>query len=375
MLGLLSCFDVSNIYCDDQGQQAKLIDHDFYQVGLSSDWNESSPETAWSIHVPFLGDHSNGFFGLYQGDRNAWVVSRSAKCHLHKLLENEIISNGSSPNIRECFETAYAKMDAHLQSTGRDRGTSATTCMIRKHDNKLCLYVSNVGDTRAILCRLSETIRLTKDHIPSAEEERKRLAESQSFVNSSNNTRGLFRLSRALGSHLLKQWIISKPDYMELDLTQQDSMVILVSHGVSEVMSDVDTVKVAQGRIPASGDIAQAMSDSVLEEAQRRGGKGNLVVMVIRLDWNFNGSRLRSRQSSWWSSSKRSQGSSINGSQRSFSQSSSWGSRRSSGWSMSSGQSSVQSSGQSSRRSSSRPPSSTLSVRRTPSRLDVSDLS
>ena len=261
-----------------------------YAVGISHCVNSGVAENACAAETPFLNDEgSSGFFALFEGHRSGMVASRTASLHLPGLLRREILSSpdSSSHDMRESFERAFATMDESLKTIAVDRGTSATACLVRKQDNRLRLHVSNVGNTRAVLCRGSAAVRLTEEHTAESEAEKDRLAACKAYTHSDRRLQQLLPSSRALGDHLLKDWVISTPHYFACDLTPDDSLLVCTTSSISGVLSDQDIADIAL----AAGAGAKAASDALLEEAALRGARGALAVLVVRLDCDADGSR------------------------------------------------------------------------------------
>jgi serine/threonine protein phosphatase PrpC len=223
----------------------------FFQVGIAHSVNNGVPENACTIKSPYLDEAGSAFFALYEGHRNALDVSRTSAAYLHELLRQNILSSGQAPDLRRCFENAFARMDDDLKTIAVDRGTAATACVVRKCRNKLRLHVSNVGSTLALLCRGEAPIRLTEDHTLTSETEKTRLAASNSYTNSHVRVRELLSSTRALGDHLLKGWVISKPHYFDCDLTPEDSFLLIITSNISAVLPDHEAVKLTHGSHPS----------------------------------------------------------------------------------------------------------------------------
>jgi serine/threonine protein phosphatase PrpC len=60
------------------------------------------------------------------------------------------------------------------------------------------IYCANSGDSRAVMCKNSETVELSTDHKPDDPKEKERIEKADGFV-SMGRTNGIISLSRALG--------------------------------------------------------------------------------------------------------------------------------------------------------------------------------
>lgn len=200
--------------------------------------------------------------------------------------------------------------------------------MVRQVGDHRVLYSANVGDSRAVLCRGTEAIRLTIDHKASLAEEAKRIREAGGFIGRNKRVNGVLAISRALGDHmvsrdtrvgprlsgerpprLLTLWssparslslsrlfssqlkncggglndvVSAEPYCAETILTPADSYVLMACDGVWDVLSDQeamdfmlakvatyeDQVKEAKRKgVAANGDAAVPMEDIKTTEA------------------------------------------------------------------------------------------------------------
>ena len=220
-----------------------------FEVACTENCISSIGEDSSTVKIPFLNEDSCGFFALYEGHRNGYVASRTASLSFDEFLRKAIASHGPASDLRSCFETAYAQTDKLIERAALDRGTSAIAFMIRKHENNLRLYFSNVGCSRAILCRGSSSILLSEEHAPKSDVESARLASSSAYGRTSIQIRQLLTCTRALGDHLFKDWMISTPYYMDCDLTADDSAIICISSNLADLVSDEEIVDLSQGHI------------------------------------------------------------------------------------------------------------------------------
>ena len=293
---LWSCIAKPNIEDDLSRTDATLEDERLFEVGQTHYFNGYAPENAIKVKVPFLSECQAGYFALFEGHRNGYVVSHTVSNLLHDFLQKEILLDESSGlDIRLCFESAYSKADDRVKTIAADRGTSAAAWIIRKCENKLRLHFSNVGGSRAVLCRGTTTVRLTDEHVPSNVDERRRLESTSAYANSCSGVRQLVPTTRAIGDHLLKGWVISRPHYSTYDLSPEDTFIVCMTSNISQLINDEEVLALS------AGESAQGLSDCLVAEAADRGAQGCLSALVVRLDWHADssrGSRL-SRGGSW----------------------------------------------------------------------------
>jgi protein phosphatase PTC1 len=241
-----SCFGPSESAADFEAHHVR---HHFFEVGLAHDVNSKhreSMEDAHVVKVPFMGEESTGFFAIYDGHGGSEASTLASKT-LHNLIEAEIKKKGAnpSPTMKECFEAAYAAMDEQLKLPG-DPGSTAITCLLRREGAAQRIYTANAGDARAVLCRSGRALRLSYDHKPSDEKEKQRITELGGFV-TSDRVNGILAISRALGDHPFKKWVISTPFFVESDMNRSDSMLLIACDGLWDVIGDQEAVDLVRG--------------------------------------------------------------------------------------------------------------------------------
>ena len=161
--------------------------------------------------------------------------------------------------ISAALQAAHMELD---QRVLRGKYTGGTTCVtvLLHHDNKVAeensnstvssssspcttLYISNVGDSRAVLSRNSLAYSLTSDHKPDGlrKDERERVERAGGRVVWVSGWRvdGVLNISRAIGDAHLKDplhphlgRIVARPEISLLRVTEEDEFVILASDGV-----------------------------------------------------------------------------------------------------------------------------------------------
>ena len=87
-------------------------------------------------------------------------------------------------------------------------------------------------------------------------------------------------VSRALGDHALKKYVISEPNFWEGDLTPADTFLLIACDGLWDVVDDQESVDIV-----ANITTAKEMSEALVSEALKRGSKDNISVIAVRFCW------------------------------------------------------------------------------------------
>mmetsp|Transcript_66351 Transcript_66351/g.177651 ORF Transcript_66351/g.177651 Transcript_66351/m.177651 type:complete len:181 (-) Transcript_66351:221-763(-) len=162
----------------------------------------------------------------------------------------------------------------------KETGATAVTCLLRPEGEGFKLAVANVGDCRAVLCRNGLAKRLTRDHLPSDEDEKKRIEDAGAFVTHGRLLTHL-SVSRTIGTHVFKRWTPPLPHVWEGPVGPRDTFLVLATRGLWDVLSDQQVIEVAQG---VKG--AKAMCTALVKEALDRDSQNNITVMVVRFLWS-----------------------------------------------------------------------------------------
>ncbi|KAL8271611.1 hypothetical protein Esti_004467 [Eimeria stiedai] len=206
--------------------------------------------------------------------------------------------------VRSCF-SAFSLTDKNYlglseNALTQDAGSTACAAIFFGPDEQgvLQLVTAHAGDSRAVLCRDGQALRLTEDHKPNSALERKRIEAAGGQVVS---VQGVWRVlasdarggrtvglstSRALGDLALKKpkpLVISNPTVHVYTLHfDKDAFLVLASDGIFEVLSDEEVVSLILSRLPPT---PQAASQLVVDEAVARGGTDDKTCTVIYFKW------------------------------------------------------------------------------------------
>ncbi|PNH04050.1 putative protein phosphatase 2C 8 [Tetrabaena socialis] len=224
---------------------------------------------------------------------------------LYPLPENDTMfdndSNGSSGSDRsdgvsvtamleEALKEAFVKTDAEFANDGCAAMVGSTALVALVGTRKV--WLANCGDSRAVLCRGGKAIQLTDDHKPEREDEAERVEKAGGQVLFWNGHRvmGVLAMSRAIGDHGLRPYIIPEPEVSVVCRTDEDDFLLLASDGLWDVMSNQEATNLCCRCIKrarekgASRNAAVRVAASVLTKAAiDRGSKDNVTVVIVDL--------------------------------------------------------------------------------------------
>ena len=100
------------------------------------------------------------------------------------------------------------------------------------------MYIANVGDTRAVLCKNGVAERMSQDHKATEQSEVDRIRNGGGIV-MENRVGGSLAVTRAFGDHALKRdGVTAKPFINKHVLRPFDKFLVIASDGVWDVLSD-----------------------------------------------------------------------------------------------------------------------------------------
>ncbi|KAG7667921.1 hypothetical protein Ndes2437B_g07967 [Nannochloris sp. 'desiccata'] len=206
--------------------------------------------------------------------------------------------------LKSAFEQADEEIIGQSKDKGRHYGTTAVCALLWGRE----LTVAHAGDSRAVLCRHNEAIRLTKDHKPASDPaERSRIEKlggqikyQQDRVISNPEASGhqsSLNMSRALGDYGHKHplpLVSSEPTVVQLQLTPESEFVVLGTDGLFDVCTAGECCSIVRRSLESSKQKIEIQGDSVAGEAARalvaealqRGTADNVTAAVALLQWN-----------------------------------------------------------------------------------------
>ncbi|XP_045822623.1 protein phosphatase 2C 56-like [Trifolium pratense] len=236
------------------------------------------------------------FFGVYDGHGGSQVAKFCAK-RMHSVIaeewEREIAYGAEWQRKWEAvFANGFERTDKEIESdevAPEMVGSTASVVVL----SGCQIITSNCGDSRAILCRRTETVPLTVDQKPDREDELLRIEGEGGKVINWNGARvfGVLAMSRAIGDRYLRPWIIPVPEITFTTRTDEDECLILASDGLWDVMTNEEVGEVARHilrrrrRSLSMEEISptQIVADSLTEIACGRNSKDNISIIVVDL--------------------------------------------------------------------------------------------
>ncbi|XP_077683307.1 integrin-linked kinase-associated serine/threonine phosphatase 2C isoform X1 [Eretmochelys imbricata] len=245
------------------------------------------------------------YFAVFDGHGGV-RASKFAAQNLHQNLirkfpKGEVVS--VEKTVKRCLLDSFKHTDeeflkqASSQKPAWKDGSTAT-CVLAV-DN--ILYIANLGDSRAILCRYNEesqkhtALSLSKEHNPTQYEERMRIQKAGGNVRD-GRVLGVLEVSRSIGDGQYKRsGVISVPDIKRCQLTHNDRFIMLACDGLFKVFSPEEAVnfimscledkniQTREGKLSADARY-EAACNRLANKAVQRGSADNVTVVVVRIE-------------------------------------------------------------------------------------------
>ncbi|KAJ0970282.1 hypothetical protein J5N97_023159 [Dioscorea zingiberensis] len=266
--------------------------------GLSREMEDAVAVRPGFCRLP--GGEPLHFFAVFDGHGGSHV---SAMCRerMHELVAEEMgkapaAAAGSKEEAegwKAALGRAFARMDelalascacgkAGPPMCGCERsgfesdvvGSTAVVAIVSRSR----IFVANCGDSRAVLSRSGRALPLSDDHKPDRADELARIEAAGGRVIYLNGARvhGILAMSRALGDKYLKPVVISEPEMVVMERTQEDECMVIASDGLWDVISNKLACDVARRCLedgaPSNGadDVARAVTESVTDSGEEQ---------------------------------------------------------------------------------------------------------
>eukprot|EP01102_Stenamoeba_stenopodia_P011186 TRINITY_DN3421_c0_g1_i10.p1 TRINITY_DN3421_c0_g1~~TRINITY_DN3421_c0_g1_i10.p1 ORF type:complete len:445 (-),score=78.32 TRINITY_DN3421_c0_g1_i10:1230-2564(-) len=274
----------------DSGSESKIqIRYGLYEI-------QGKRKEMEDAHHAEVLNNGRAFFGVYDGHGGRRAADFLAE-HLHKhLMSHPEISSNPQEAMRDAFGKTEANfMDLAYKDQLEDGSTAVVALVLGTQ-----LFIGNIGDSEAILCRNGKAVCLSILHNPSknpSEITRVQEAGGRLYYNRVGHpviNPVLFNIavSRAIGDIMYKheEWtsgkksgLIAEPDIKVYDITSEDSFLILACDGLWDVFSYQSAVDFVKERLKETND-PQKIAEAIVQESERRDTTDNVTVCIILFD-------------------------------------------------------------------------------------------
>eukprot|EP00759_Apiculatamorpha_spiralis_P057192 PhF_6_TR8489/c0_g1_i1/m.13279/K14803/PTC2_3; protein phosphatase PTC2/3 len=235
------------------------------------------------------------FFAVYDG-HGGTKCAEFLRDRLHKM----VLDSDKVRDTPECvLKEAIAQVETDFTTFSRESkdcsGSTAAVAIIVNNDT---LVTANVGDSEIVLCRAGKPLVLTTRHVPTNDDEQKRVLEAGGRMYRKRVGHPKFNpefvslgVSRAIGDIGFKldeytdgkqSGVIADADTYVTQLTKDDSFLLMACDGLWDVIT-YDEVVVFCLDWMRKGKTPQDITDMLVQEALLKGSTDNVTCLFIAL--------------------------------------------------------------------------------------------
>ncbi|CAI4332289.1 BBL_G0008680.mRNA.1.CDS.1 [Saccharomyces cerevisiae] len=263
-----------------------------YRVGVAENKNSKFRRTMEDVHTyvkNFASRLDWGYFAVFDGHAGIQASKWCGK-HLHTIIEQNILAD-ETRDVRDVLNDSFLAIDQEINTKlVGNSGCTAAVCVLRwelpdsvsddsmdlaQHQRKL--YTANVGDSRIVLFRNGNSIRLTYDHKASDTLEMQRVEQAGGLIMKSR-VNGMLAVTRSLGDKFFDSLVVGSPFTTSVEITSEDKFLILACDGLWDVIDDQDACELIKD-ITEPNEAAKVLVRYALEN----GTTDNVTVMVVFL--------------------------------------------------------------------------------------------
>lgn len=240
---------------------------------------------AWDKEVPRFRNQANeSLFAIFDahsshsanGIRVAKFLVDSLEHQLSEELNKAKSCRDEDPvpiALRRTFLSLNKELGAALDDMSNTGAAGVVAYIV-----DTTLYVANVGDTVAVMCRDAGTAHLVSTrHTPWSTEEIVRIRDCKGFISPKGKLNGELDISRGFGHFHLLPLINACPSMEAIGLTENDEFIILATRSLWDYMSYQTAVDVAR----MEQDNPLVAAQKVRDFAIAYGAEDSVVVIII----------------------------------------------------------------------------------------------
>jgi len=221
------------------------------------------------------GEGREAYFGVFDGHGGRRAADFAAQ-NLYKYMVAERV--GTTSNVAEAVSSAFLAADKKFVELAEREELRDGTTVVAAYIREGKLWVANVGDSRAVLCRDGIALAVTEDHRPDRQNEMERIESHGGTVLHMGSWRveGVLAVTRAIGDRELKKCVKADPYISEWELGEGDDVLVMASDGLWDYMSNQEVVDEARSHADPS-----VAAKALVDQAMARGSGDNVTVLVV----------------------------------------------------------------------------------------------
>lgn len=229
---------------------------------------------------PFAGVQTAALFCVFDG-HGGEGAAEFAKYYLPKSLERAMLDKSRRP-IQEKIAECYLETDKEIGKMEiSSNGTTVVTALVFVENSRRVMYTANVGDSRAVLMRGQNAVRVSRDHKAQDPVEIARIEAAGGDI-VFGRVSGSLAVSRSLGDYYLdKNHVIGNPDIFRVEIEPTDDFVVIASDGLWDVMEDQEVCEWVRAQCSSRTVESNSLCGKLVEEAITRKSHDNITVMIV----------------------------------------------------------------------------------------------
>ncbi len=259
-------------------RQTSLVVKEDYNILEQNIKTREYMEDFLSIRKNFMNDRKKILYVLcdgHSGDQVAKIVVE----RLPEIFEQMLKLH--KDDVETAITVSFQKMDEELVQY-EETGSTCCLVYISEDYNERIIYSGNVGDSRTILIRQNEAIRISYDHKASDKSEIKRVKKEGGLI-LNKRLFGTLAITRALGDYSFKNDVnrLSHiPYFAKIFIEQTDRFIIIASDGIWDVINEEMAFSLIKG---CSTQQPKDIGNLFVQTAIKDGSRDNISCIVIQL--------------------------------------------------------------------------------------------
>lgn len=207
-------------------------------------------------------------------------ILRRAFLRMEKEYADVLIAEGTrkrSEAMMSLKDDRNADANAAADSNQASVGWKSGACAVLAYIINRTLFIANVGDCLAVLCRNSQAVLASTKHEPFDRNETLRIRSAEGWVSLQGQVNDKLDVSRSFGHYHLAHVVNAAPAVTQIDLTDSDEFLILANRTLWDFIPYQTAVDIARMERDDPMMAAQKLRDFAISY----GAEDSIMVMVV----------------------------------------------------------------------------------------------